>query len=180
LKLILRKIYNLLNANPKILGDKSLVKIDRSVAFKGRVIIDVTKGGSVTIGRRSVLDEGAIISTFGGHISIGENCSFNSYCVIYGHGNLSIGSNVRVATHTVIIPANHKYDDINIPIYKQGMRKKGIKIKDNVWIGAGCKILDGVTIGSGSIIAAGSVVNKDLGSNCIYGGVPVKLLKRRK
>ncbi|HBH22529.1 MAG TPA: acyltransferase [Cytophagales bacterium] len=121
-----------------------------------------------------------MISTFGGHISIGENCSFNSYCVIYGHGNLSIGSNVRVATHTVIIPANHKYDDINIPIYKQGMRKKGIKIKDNVWIGAGCKILDGVTIGSGSIIAAGSVVNKDLGSNCIYGGVPVKLLKRRK
>ncbi|MCK7515996.1 MAG: acyltransferase [Desulfobacterales bacterium] len=72
-----------------------------------------------------------------------------------GDGGLTIGNNVRIAAHTVIIPANHVFDDVNIPIRKQGLSKKGIVIEDDVWIGSGVKILDGVVIGKGCVIGAG-------------------------
>jgi acetyltransferase-like isoleucine patch superfamily enzyme len=117
--------------------------------------------------------------TYGGVIKIGDGCSINPYSILYGHGNLTIGNNVLIAAHTVIIPANHNFKDLEIPIHQQGLTTKGICIEDNVWIGAGCKILDGVTIGFGAIVAAGAVVTKDVVPNTIVGGVPARLLKTR-
>lgn len=61
---------------------------------------------------------------------------------------------------------NHKYD-------------QDIVIEEDVWCGANVVILKGVTIGRGSIIAAGSVVTKDIPRYCIAGGIPAKLLKKR-
>lgn len=52
-----------------------------------------------------------------------------------------------------------------------------INIGDHVWIGVGAKVLQGVNIGSGSIIAAGSVVTKDIPNNCLAAGVPAKVIK---
>ena len=52
-------------------------------------------------------------------------------------------------------------------------------IEDGVWIGSGSIILDCVTIGMNSIIAAGSVVNKNVPPNTIFGGIPAKLIKTR-
>lgn len=52
-------------------------------------------------------------------------------------------------------------------------------INDDVWIVANVTILKGVKIGEGSVIAAGSVVTKDVEPYCIYGGVPAKKLKHR-
>ncbi len=64
-------------------------------------------------------------------------------------------------------------------LVSQGLNKKGIKIGDNVWIGAGCTILDGVEIGTGSVVAAGSVVTKSVESYTIVAGVPAKVIKKR-
>ena len=50
-------------------------------------------------------------------------------------------------------------------------------IKRNAWIGAAATILPGVTIGENAVIAAGSVVTKDVPNNCIVGGVPAKFIK---
>ena len=122
---------------------------------------------------------GSLLATYGGKIRIGNNCSINPYCVLYGHGGLDIGNNVRIATHTIIIPANHIFNEIDKPIFKQGIEKKGIKIEDDVWIGAGVKILDGIIIKKGSIIAAGSVITKSTVENGIYAGVPAKKIKDR-
>ena len=118
--------------------------------------------------------------TYGGNITIGDFCSINPYTILYGHGNLSIGNNVLIAAHCVIIPANHIFSDLDSPINSQGLTTKGIIIEDDVWIGAGCRILDGVTVGKGSIIAAGAVVNKDVEPYTIVGGVPAKIIKKRK
>lgn len=116
---------------------------------------------------------------YGGHVNIGEFCTINPFCVLYGHGGLQIGNFVRIATHTVIIPANHVFDDANTPIARQGLTKRGVRIGDDVWIGAGVRILDGVTIGSGAIIAAGSVVNKNVPPLTIVGGIPAKFMRKR-
>jgi len=154
--------------------------LHQSVKVFPNVVLNTTGGGSITIGEKTELLYGVLLMTYGGNIKIGKNCSINPYTVLYGHGNLTIGNNVLIAGHTLIIPANHKFDDINIPINRQGETKKGITIEDNVWIGSGCRILDGVTIGKGAIIAAGAVVNKDVTSNTIVGGVPAKFIKNRK
>jgi len=55
-----------------------------------------------------------------------------------------------------------------------------IIIEDDVWIGARCQVLKGVTIGARSIIAAGSVVTKDIPCDVIAGGVPCKVIREIK
>lgn len=150
-----------------------------SVKVYENVVFDTRFGGSITIGENSELLHGVLIMTYGGTIEIGSVCSINPYTILYGHGNLKIGNNVLIAAHTVIIPANHVYTDVNTPINLQGVTAKGITIEDDVWIGTGCKILDGVTIGKGAVIAAGAVVNKDVQPYTIVGGVPAKELKKR-
>ena len=158
---------------------KNNLSIHPSVRLSPQVVTSTYHGGSITIKKNSELLNGVLLLTYGGNITIGEKCSINPYCVLYGHGNLTIGNNVLIAGHCLIIPANHKFADLNIPINLQGETRKGIIIEDNVWIGAGCQILDGVTIGEGAIVAAGAVVNKDVMPNTIVGGVPAKFLKNR-
>lgn len=153
--------------------------IHTSVKVMESVTFDTRFGGSITIGENSELMQGVLIMTYGGTIEIGARCSINPYSILYGHGNLKIGNDVLIAAHTVIIPANHNFTDSNSPINSQGLTTKGITIEDDVWIGAGCKILDGVSIGKGAIIAAGAVVNKNVPSYTIVGGVPAKELKKR-
>ncbi len=153
--------------------------LSESVKMHANVILDTSYGGSIEIGKKTELLYGVILMTYGGKIKIGTNCSINPYSILYGHGNLTIGNNVLIAGHTMIIPANHNFKDLETPINSQGETRKGIFIKDNVWIGSGCKILDGVTIESGAIIASGAVVTKNVGKNEIIVGVPGKILRIR-
>lgn len=94
-------------------------------------------------------------------------------------GGTIIGNGVRIAAHTVVVPSNHIYSDPNKYIYTQGLSKKGIKIEDDVWLGAGVKILDGVTIAKGCVIGANAVVTKDTEPLGIYVGIPAKKIKNR-
>ena len=91
-----------------------------------------------------------------------------------------IGSYVMIAQKVMIIGGNHNISRTDIPMMLQGDGKQGdIIIDDDVWIGAGAIILTGVTIGKGSVIAAGSIVTKDVEPYTIVGGNPAKLIKKR-
>lgn len=112
------------------------------------------------------------------NLKIGKHCHINENVFIQG---AVIGDYVLVAPNVSFLIDSHVYQDLNVPIVKQGMESKGPPIiGDNVWIGRGVTILHGVKIGSGSIIAAGSVVTKDVPDNVIFGGIPAKLIKERK
>jgi acetyltransferase-like isoleucine patch superfamily enzyme len=115
----------------------------------------------------------------GGSIVIGTKSSINPYCVLYGTGGLVIGDFVRIAAHTVIVAASHRFDRTDVPICAQGSSAVGITIENDVWVGAGVQILDGVRIGRGAIIAAGAVVRSDVEPFAIVGGVPARVIKRR-
>lgn len=173
---IYKKIYHVKKRVPE---NNSKIKIGNSTKVSSSAILEVNDGGSIQIGDRCRIFEGVIIKTYGGKIIIGDDCSINPYCVIYGHGGLNIGNGVRIATHTVIIPANHNFSAKDSPIYMQGLTAKGIVIEDNVWIGANSTILDNVIIQHGAVIGAGSVVNKNILKESIYAGVPAKKIKDR-
>jgi len=70
---------------------------------------------------------------YDGFIKLGDDCSVNPFSVLSGHGGLTIGNYVCIATHTVMIPANHGYLDPNAPISLQDVTQEGIVIKDDVW-----------------------------------------------
>jgi acetyltransferase-like isoleucine patch superfamily enzyme len=135
--------------------------------------------GAVSIGDNSSIREYTLLDARDGSIEIGANCSVNDYCVIYGHGGVIIGDDVRMATHIVVVAADHRFNDPNVPIRKQGVEPKRITIGDDVWIGANACILGGVEIGRGCVIGAGSVVAESLEPFSVVVGNPARVVKKR-
>jgi maltose O-acetyltransferase len=121
------------------------------------------------------IDRGVTFATdikLGNGSGIGANCSIPT--------GVSIGENVMMGIDILMFTNEHRYDDITIPMGKQGRTEvKPIVIEDDVWIGSRSLIMKGVTIGHGSIIAAGSVVTKDVPPYEIWGGNPAHFLKSR-
>lgn len=94
--------------------------------------------------------------------------------------NVSIGKYTMLASDVQILGEDHVFDNSNTPIIFSGRPNLPFTIiGDDVWIGARAIIKAGVTIGDGAIIAAGSVVTKDVPARKIYGGVPAKFIKNR-
>jgi len=92
-----------------------------------------------------------------------------------------IGDDVLIGAGVHIYVNDHKFDDITKTIAEQGyFPSKGVEIANNVWIGANVIILSGVNVGTHSVIAAGSVVTKDVDSFSVYAGVPAKKIKDLK
>lgn len=136
-------------------------------------------GTPVTLHDRTKLKERVRILCRGGQLRIGERSSINDGVTFYLYSDICIGKNVRVASGAKFIAFNHVFADTGVPISDQGNTTKGITIDDDVWIGANVVILDGVHIHGGSVVAAGSVVSRDVPPNVIIGGVPAKLIKQR-
>ena len=108
-----------------------------------------------------------------------ESRVVNHYSILYGHGGFSAGDHVMFAAHCVAIPANHGIEPSGPPMYQQPLTRKGIRLGNDIWIGAGATLLDGIQVGNGAVIAAGAVVNQDVADGVIAGGVPAKELRRR-
>jgi acetyltransferase-like isoleucine patch superfamily enzyme len=149
------------------------VRIDPSAA------IVAGRGERVVVGDGCKIGRGALLATQGGWIEVGAETTVQPYCVLYGHGGLRIGSYVRIATHVVVIPANHLFDDPTRPIASQGETREGVVIEDDVWIGAHATILDGCRIGRGAVVAAGAVVTRDVPEFAVVAGVPARVVKTR-
>jgi len=112
-------------------------------------------------------------TNYGKHIKIGKNVFINFDCVFLDLGGITIEDNVMLAPKVSLLTEGHPL----APQHRGGLITKGIHIKQNVWIGAGATVLQGVTIGENSIVAAGSLVNKDVPANTIVGGTPAKIIK---
>ncbi len=151
------------------------VRVHPTAWVSRRCILRTNGGGSITVGARCEIHDYAMILTYGGDVELGEDCSVNPFSIIYGHGGTCIGSGVRIAAHTVIIPANHLRSRGRSGAL-EGMRAQGISIADDVWIGSGCRILDGVRIGRGATIGAGSVVTRSVADGSVVAGVPARPL----
>lgn len=112
-------------------------------------------------------------------LKLGNNVSIHPMSYIEAWGGIEIGDDVSIAHAVTLLSVNHNYDDLNLNIKDQGLEKRPITIKSNVWIGAKASILGGVTINSGSVVALGAVVSKDVAENSVVAGVPAAILKNR-
>lgn len=137
-------------------------------------------GHAIVLGERVALHDGVLLDALDGFIEIGHDTTLNAYCVFYGSGGLRMGAHCGVATQTVVVAANHSFDRADMPIMLQPLRKAGIHIADDVWLGAGCRVLDGSHLAQGCVVAAGAVVTGRFEQGSVLGGVPARLLKRRK
>jgi len=112
-------------------------------------------------------------------LSIGNNVAVNNDVWINATGTFRIGNHVLIGPKVIIHSANHRYDDPNIPIQKQGHVFRKVIIEDDVWIGGGAIILPGVKIGKGAVIGAGSVVTRDVPPYTVVAGSPARKIKDR-
>jgi acetyltransferase-like isoleucine patch superfamily enzyme len=151
---------------------------DVAVESFAELIVD-SPNSRIDIGNITYLHSYCQVKTFKGWIKIGSYCTINRFVILAGHGGLEIGDNVLISPNVIMNPQNHIFEDPNILIWKQGVSCVGIKIEDDVWIGAGAIILDGVNIGRGSVIGAGAVVTKDILPYSIAVGVPAQVIKKR-
>lgn len=93
-------------------------------------------------------------------------------------GPVTIGANTIMAQNIVLSGLNHGYADPDIPIKNQKETTSPIVVQEDCWIGANAVVVAGVTIGKHSIVAAGSVVTKNVPPYSIVGGNPAKILKQ--
>ena len=143
-------------------------------------LIKSVKGAKPNIGRNNYLAENATIV---GDVTTGNNCSIWFSSVLRGDVNsIILGNQVNIQDGAVVHCTYKKFNTVlgnNISIGHNAVIH-GCKINDNVLIGMGAIILDGAIIEKNTIIAAGSVVNKDLKTGFIYAGVPAKKVKELK
>lgn len=111
----------------------------------------------------------------GYNIHVGKNFYAGFNCTILDMAEVRIGDNCLIAPNVGIYTAGHNINPVDR--HKSGFAKP-IFIGDNVWIGGHSVVIGGVTIGDNSIIAAGSVVTRDVPENAIYAGNPAKKIKK--
>lgn len=114
---------------------------------------------------------------FGGEVYLGDNCNFNGIHIL-GNGTVIIGDNFHSGKECMILTQNHNYEGLAIP-YDHTYIKKRIIIEDNVWLGNRVLLVGNLNIGEGAIVAAGSVVVKDIPRCAIVGGNPARIIKYR-
>lgn len=167
-------------------GNGSKLRVGRNVVIKGDLKVgnDVHIESNVKIYYHTEIGDNTIIGdnveirgVNASFVKIGNETNINRNSTLIGL--VSIGNNCSIAPGCVIVGSNHNFDKLNVNIQRQGLSLKGIKIENDVWLGANVVVLDGVSIGTGSIIGAGSVVTKSIPSFSIGVGNPCKVIKKR-
>ena len=115
----------------------------------------------------------------GRNLVVEDEVDFAKDVIVTTSGGVFIGARTLIGYRTQIFSANHEIPPIGERIPISGNVLAPVRIENDVWIGANCIITPGVIVGEGAIIAAGSVVTKDVLANSVVGGVPAKLLKMR-
>lgn len=142
----------------------------------------------ITIGNHTSFRDGLFLTAWDDiktpEITIGDNCSFGAYNHITSINKIIIGNDCLTGRWITISDNSHGSTDLKelkiAPTKRRLLSKGPVIIGKNVWIGDKATILGGVTIGDGAVIAANSVVTKDVPPYCVVAGVPAKIIKASK
>ena len=150
-------------------NDSDLITIDSNSVIRGQLLV-FTHGGNIKIGKSCYLGEGSRVWS-AASVSIGDRVLISHNVNIHDTNSHSIDAKLRYEHFTTIMSTGHPKDN------RYDIVSNKIVIGDDVWIGFNSTILKGVTVGNNSIIAASSVVTKDVPPWTIVAGNPAKIIR---
>ena len=115
-----------------------------------------------------------LYATGGDNTRIGRNVFINQNCTMYDLGGIDIADDVMIGPNVSLITSGHPVAPSQ---RRAGVTASPIVIERNVWIAANVTVIGGVTIGENSVVAAGSVVTKDVPAYTLVGGNPAKIIR---
>jgi carbonic anhydrase/acetyltransferase-like protein (isoleucine patch superfamily) len=135
------------------------INIAASATVARNSILQTARGGSISVGEKTVLQPHCLLSAAEGSIRIGADVGIGPYCAFYPHDHgTAAGQNIR-----------------NQPLVIKG----DIVVEDGAWLGHGVTVLSGVRIGRGAVIGAGSTVASDVPDEAVASGVPARVFMKR-
>lgn len=179
----IKKIYSIYIK--QIYKSKLIVGKDTKLAFNK---FNYKKNCFISIGNQSIIEASFYFDKENAKISIGSRTFIGGSKIICAN-EIDIGDDVLISwgctivdhiSHSLVF-SERKMDVLN------GLKGQKdwshvvinkVKIHNNVWIGFDVKILKGVTIGEGAVVAAGSIVTKDVLPYTLVGGIPAKIIKK--
>lgn len=174
-KVFLGKSVKILNKNNIKFGNN--VTLEEGCFVDGFAKTQLVFGDNVKIGAFSSISCTSHMSKYGVGFSIGNNSGIGRFTEFGSSGGITIGNDVIMGSYISFHSENHNFEDTSQLIRLQGVTSKGIKLGNNIWVGAKVTFLDGSEVGDNSVVAAGAVVKGVFPNNVIIGGVPAKILK---
>lgn len=187
LKMLVRGLFKtgkkvFLGKNTTIWNSRN-IQFGKSTTIEKNCFIDafsykkVIFGDCVKIGAFSSISCTSHLSQYGKGITIGSNSTVGQFSEFGAAGGIEIGKDVIMGSYISFHSENHIFNDTKKLIRNQGVTSKGIKLGNNIWVGAKVTFLDGCVVGDNSVVAAGAVVNGIYPNNSVIGGIPAKILK---
>ena len=166
-------VWPALNARIRL---RHATSVGRRVTLRGRPA--VTNEGRMTIGDRvrlvSTVAQLELVTIAGGHLEIGDNVFINYGSSLVASAHVRIGNDCLIGTHVMVMDCDfHRVED-------KAWDTTGdpVIIDDRVWLGNRSMVLKGVHVGHDSVVAAGSVVTKDVEPRTVVAGVPAVIVRR--
>jgi acetyltransferase-like isoleucine patch superfamily enzyme len=160
--------------HPEVVTE-GLVFLGRRVEVEGR-----PGYGRVVLGKWVHLGDGTALRAHEGTLRVGDKAVFGRNNTVNCYLDVEIGAKALVADWVYITDFDHRFDDLEVPIKDQGIVKSPVRIGPDCWIGVRVSILRGTVVGRGCVLAAHAVVRGEIPDFAVAGGVPAKVLKRRK
>lgn len=151
-------------------------KKGKGACIRRRTRLDVAPWNKFELGKDSTIEDFSAINNGVGPVIIGDRTKIGLSNTIIGP--VTIGNDIRLAQNITLSGLNHNYQDVSCPIHTQGVSTAPIVVEDATWIGANVVVLAGVTIGKHCVIAAGSIVTKDIPSYSVAVGNPARVVKK--
>lgn len=146
--------------------------------------VRINKPKRISLGKRVYLDRNSSIyidkiNAQEPTLKIGNNVLIGAYTSIGCSNEVIIEDNVLFAPHVHVTDRNHAFEDISRPINIQPAISPGpVFIGAETWLGYGVQVMPNVHIGKHCVIAAGSIVTKDIPDYCVAAGIPAKIIKK--
>jgi acetyltransferase-like isoleucine patch superfamily enzyme len=175
-----KKVF--IGSNTRILNSSNIV-FGHNVTIGSHCEIDgyasekIILGDCVKIGCFSKLLSTSHFSKFGKGLIMGNNSAVGDFTHFGAPGGIEIGNDVIMGSYISFHSENHNFTNVSKLIREQGTSSKGIKLGNNIWVGAKVTFLDGCSVGNNSVVAAGAVVNGVYPDNVVIGGIPAKVIK---
>lgn len=158
------------------IGDNAFIDDGTVLDAKGEADQGIDIGENVIIGRNTIL------SCKGGSIHLEDFANISANCSLLSETKIHIGKHTFLAGQCYLVAGgNHSFERTDIPImFQPSVRKGGIVVEEDCWLGASVIVLDGVTLEEGCVIGAGAVVTKSLPAYSVAAGIPARAIRNRK